>query len=362
LATPALEPDVQPAKAKPAGRQGLHYRFILATYRIFAIVALYAVLVGVIAYAFVMGFYAVNASWAAPVILSATDEKSLDFRAKLITSQQAIEDLKLDAAKMESGLKEMRSHRDSLLALEPQIDDAIQRERAHDRADAPALSALDRQKIADDAQTGQVLAALDGMQANIQKDLASGLITKADAASQMAAINQTATSYTDSRIAQVLLTDTVLDKTTIGAATLEALERQAELRAEAAQLDVAIQVAEKELTEDNRQIVRLHDAIATAKLSPYYLDATGQSFLYFAFVPYDNQASAQTGSPIYDCYLNMIFCRQVGTVSSRFPGEEEIQHPIFKTQIRGFLIQMNLHHAESAKSKTVFLGAKPLLF
>jgi hypothetical protein len=361
LATPTLEPEVKPVK-KAAARQPLHYRFILATYRIFAIAALYAVLIGVIAYAFVMGFYAVNTTWAAPVILTATDEKSLDFREKLITSQQTIEDLKVDAAKMDSGLKEMRSHRDALLALEPEIASAIEREREHNRVDAPELTALDRQKLADDAQTKQVLAQLDGMQANIQKDLASGLITKADAASQLAALNQTATSYTDSRIAQVLLTDTVLDKTTLGSTTLEALEKQAELRSEAAQLDVAIQVADKELTDDNRQIARLHDAIVTAKQSPYYLNATGQNLLNFAFVPYDNQASAAPGSPIYDCYLNMIFCRNVGTVVTRFPGEEQALHPIFKTQIRGFLIQMDLHHPESAKSKTVFLGRKPLLF
>ena len=146
------------------------------------------------------------------------------------------------------------------------------------------------------------------------------------------------------------------------ASTLDALEKEAELRSEAAQLDVAIQVAEKELTEDNRQIARLHDAIVTAKQSPYYLSATGQPLLNFAFVPYDNQASATPGSPVYDCYLNMILCRKVGVVVQRFPGEEQILHPIFKNQIRGFLIQMNLSHEESAKSKTVFLGGKPLFF
>jgi hypothetical protein len=354
------QPEVKPAK-RAASKQPLHYRFILATYRIFAIAALYAVLIGVIAYAFVMGFYAVNSSWAAPIILSATDEKSLDFREKLITSQQTIEDLKVDAAKMDAGLREMHSHRDALTALEPEIQKAIVLERAHDRADGAPLAALDRQKLADNAQTRQVLAQLNSMQADVQKDLAAGLITKADAASQMAALNQTATSYTDSRIAELLLTDTVVDKTTLGS-TLDALEKEAELRSEAAQLDVAIQVSEKELAEDNLQITRLHDAIVTAKLSPYYLNATGQNFLNFAFVPYDNQASAAIGSPIYDCYLNMIFCRNVGTVVARFPGEEQVLHPIFKTQIRGFLIQMNLHHPESAKSRTVFLGGKPLLF
>lgn len=361
MATSALEPDVKPAK-KAAGKQPLHYRFILATYRIFAIAALYAVLIGVIAYAFVMGFYAVNTSWAAPVILSATDEKSLDFREKLITSQQTIEDLKVDAAKMDNGLREMRAHRGALLALEPEIRNAIDRERVHDRVDGPQLAALDRQKLADNTQTQQVLAQLKDMQANIQKDLAAGLITKADAASQLAALNQTASSYTDSRISEVLLTDTVLDKTNLGNTTLEALEKQAELRSEAAQLDVEIEVAEKELSEDTRQIARLHDAIVTAKQSPYYLNASGQSQLNFAFVPYDNQASATPGSAIYDCWLNMILCRKVGTVLGRFPGEEQAIHPIFKTQIRGFFIRMNLNREESAKSKTVFLGRKPLLF
>lgn len=244
MATPTLESDPKPIP-KASGRQSLHYRFILATYRIFAIAALYAVLVGVAAYAFILGFYAISSSWAAPVILSATDEKSLDFREKLITSQQTIEDLKVDAAKMKQGLREMHAHRTALLVLEPQIQTAIARESAHDRSDGPQLASLDRDKLADNVRTQQVLAQLKGMQTNIEKDLAAGLITKADAASQLAALNQTATSYTDSRISEVLLTDTLLDKTNLGSTTLESLEKQAELRSEVAQLDVAIQVAEK---------------------------------------------------------------------------------------------------------------------
>ena len=103
-------------------------------------------------------------------------------------------------------------------------------------------------------------------------------------------------------------------------------------------------------------------AITTAKQSPYYLNATGHETLYFAFVPYTNQSSAVAGSPIYDCYLNMIACRKVGTVNQVFAGEEDATHPIFKTAIRGFLIEMELDHKDSAKSQTVFLGRKPLLF
>jgi hypothetical protein len=366
LATPPAnsapaETKKSPARPAAAG-QSLHYKLVITLYRIFAITMLYSVLAGILAYAFVMGFYAINSSWAAPVILSASDEKSLAFRAQLVTSQQTIEDVKVDAQKMQSGIAEMSKHRAALLALEPELNDAIARERVHDRATGPQLAALDSEKKADNSKTQSVLAQLKQVESDINKDLAAGLITKGDAATQLSTLNQAESSYTDSKIAEVLLTDNVLHKTTTGTDSLDVLEKQAELRSEAAQLDVAINVAQKELQEDNRQIDRLREAIATAKQSPYYLNASGGQTLYFAFVPYDNRASAVAGSAIYDCYLNMIVCRKVGEVKQIFTGEQEATHPIFKTQIRGFLMQMNLNHDESAKSRTVFLGRKPIFF
>ncbi|HEY6542842.1 MAG TPA: hypothetical protein VIZ18_18000, partial [Ktedonobacteraceae bacterium] len=269
MATQAVDPIPVPHK-KSAARQPLHYRLIISLYRIFAIVVLYLVLIGVISYAFVMGFYAINSSWAAPVILSAQDEKSLDFRQKLVTSQQTIEDLRVDTGKLKNGLKEMQDHRAALLQLEPQLQQAIVRERAHDRSEGPTLESLDEQKQKDNAATQKVLDQLKDVESNIKKDLAAGLITKVDAATQLAALNQTAGAYTDSRIAEVMLTDSVLDKTTIGTTNLDVLEKQSELRSEATQLDVAIQVAEKQLQEETRQIDRLHEAIVTAKQNPYY--------------------------------------------------------------------------------------------
>lgn len=363
MSPPAIPAGVRTAPETTAAKlQSLHYKLVIALYRVFAIAVLYLVLLGIVVYAFVMGFYAVSTSWAAPVILSAADEKSLDFREKLVTSQQTIEDLKVDSRKLDSGLDEMKKHRAALLALEPQLQSAITREQAHNRTAGPELSTLDKQKLADNASTQKVLAQLKQVESNINKDLTAGLITQGDAATQMAALNQAKDAYTDSQIAEILLTDSVLDKNTVGIGSLNVLVKQAELRSEVAQLDIAINVAEKQLHEETQQISRLHDAIVTAKQSPYYLNAAGGQTLYFAFVPYDDQADAVAGRPIYDCYLNMILCRKAGTVKQIFPGEEQLLHPIFKTQIRGFLIQMNLDHADSAKSKTVFLGGKPLLF
>jgi hypothetical protein len=361
LGTPPV--DSAPAATKKSqGKQALHYKFVIAVYRIFAITALYLVLAGIIAYAFVMGFYAVNSSWAAPIILTAADEKSLDFREKLVTSQQTLEDLRVDTNKLQSGVEEMTKHRAALLALEPQLQAAIQREQAHNRATGPKLADLDVQKQADNAKTQNVLQELNQVEANVRKDLAAGLITKGDAATQLAALNQAQGAYTDSKIAEVLLTDSVLQKTSTGTDSLDVLDKQAELRSEAAQLDVAINVAQKQLHEESEQIDRLKAAITTAKQSPYYLISSGDDRLFFAFVPYDNRASAVVGAKVYDCYLNMILCHEVGTVKQKFAGEEDATHPIYKTIVRGFLIQLELEHARPAKSKTLFLGRKPLPF
>ena len=80
----------------------------------------------------------------------------------------------------------MTKHRAALLALEPELQEAIARERAHDRATGPQLAALDSQKQADNRKTNRCLRSFKEVEANIHKDLAAGLITKGDAAAQLA--------------------------------------------------------------------------------------------------------------------------------------------------------------------------------
>ena len=348
--------------AKPSVIQPMVYKSVVTVYRIFAIVTLYAVLAGVLAYGFVMGFYALNTSWAAPVILSPADDKSLDFTEKLVTSRQTLEDLNVDLKKLNDGVAEMNKHRAALEALEPELQSAIAREKEHNLATGPQLMELNKQKQADNLKTQAVLAQVKEVEAAIDKDLAAGLITKGDAATQRAALNQVQSSYTDSKIGAVLLTDNILEKTTTDTKTLDVLDKQAELISEIAQLDIAMAVAQKQISEETKQVNRLKEAISTAKQTPYYLSVSGATAVNFAFVPYDNQTSAAPGSVVYDCYLNMVLCRKVGTVKQVFAGEEHAIHPIFRTDIRGFMIQMQLDHPESAKSKTVFLNHKPLFF
>jgi hypothetical protein len=351
-----------PAETRASKLQPMMYKSVVTVYRIFAIVTLYVVLTGVLAYGFVMGFYALNTSWAAPVILSPADDKSLDFTEKLVTSKQTLEELRVDQKRLEGGIAEMKRHKAALLALEPELQAAIAREKKHNQATGPQLLELDKQKQADILKTQAVMAQVKEVEATIDRDLAAGLITKGDAATQRAALNQAENSYTDSEIGELLLTDSVLEKTTTDTKSLDVLDKQAELVSEIAQLDIAISVAEKQIYEETRQVDRLKQALATAKQTPYYLSVSGESTVYFAFVPYDNQRNISAGTAVYDCFLNMVVCKKVGAVKQVFAGEEHATHPIFRTDIRGFLIQLQLDHPESAKSKTVFLNRKPLLF
>ena len=353
---------VKKSEARPPLIQPILYKSVVTVYRIFAILTLYVVLLGVVAYGFVMGFYALSTSWAAPVILSPADDKSLDFTEKLVTTRQTLEDLNVDMKKLQDGVGEMTKHRAALEALEPELQLAIAREQQHNRATGPQLLELDKQKQADNVKTQKVMAQVKEVEAAIDRDLAAGLITKGDAATQRAALNQVQNSYTDSKIGEILLTDNILEKTTTDTKTLDVLDKQAELISEIAQLDIAIGVAQKQLHEEAQQVDRLRAALATAKQTPYYPIVSGNTAVNFAFVPYDNQSSASIGAAVYDCYLNMVLCRKVGTVKQIFAGEEHAIHPIFRTDIRGFLIQMQLDHPESAKSKTVFLNRKPLFF
>jgi hypothetical protein len=351
-----------PASAKASVIQPMLYKSVVTVYRIFAIGTLYAVLFGVLAYGFVMGFYALNTSWAAPVILSPADDKSLDFTEKLVTSRQTLEDLNVDMKRLQEGVAEMNKHRAALVALEPELKAAITREKQHNLATGPPLLELDKQKQADNVKTQAVMAQVREVEATINKDLAAGLITKGDAATQRAALNQAESTYTDSKIGEILLTDSILEKTTTDTKSLDVLDKQAELISEIAQLDIAIGVAQKQIYEETKQINMLKQALTTAKSTPYYLSVSGGSAVNFAFVPYDNQSSVSVGTAVYDCYLNMVACKKVGTVKQIFAGEEHAIHPIFRTDIRGFLIQMQLERTESAKSKTVFLNRKPLFF
>jgi hypothetical protein len=333
--------------------------FVLTLYRVFAVVSLYAVLVCVLVFAMSMAFYAISDTWAAPVILSPADKDTLDLTGKLLVTKSTVDDLSLDVMKLQQTVNEARIHKAALEKIRPAIDTAIARENRHKSETGPVLVTLDEQKNSDNTQTQEMLGKMAEVNAMVDKELAAGLIDKTDAIQAKMVFVKSSGDLTDSKIATTLLKDNILDKTVSTTRYLETLDKKAELESEIATLGITIAAAEKQIATEQSQIEQFKAALNTAQQTPYWTAMQGGN-VDLALVPYDNQAAAMKGSPVYDCYLSFVFCHRVGTVKATFAGEQHGTHPIFRTDLRGFLVQLELTDRDSAKSRTLFLRSKPL--
>ena len=339
-----------------------YYSVTVSVYRTVAAIVLFGVLFGVAGYGFYQAFYVASTSWVAPVLVSPSNDRILEMTSALVTSQQALDTVTLDRNRLEQSLTEMFREKTELLGLDSQLSSALKRQKSNNMTAGTELVQMNAQKRDDITTSAKLSSEIEATSDQIEKDRQAGLITKGEAAQQRASIAQFHNSLTDSKVEEILLRDSVRSKTTTDIDTLQVLSKRADLKAAVAQLVINISIGMQQLSTDKSQIVAMGRAIAVVKESPFYLATQGNGKLGFAFVPYENQAQAKPGALVYDCYLNMMVCRVVGTVKHVFSDEQHVIHPIFKTDIRGFFVRLELDNSESIKSKTLFLGRKPLLF
>jgi hypothetical protein len=195
---------------------------------------------------------------------------------------------------------------------------------------------------------------------SIRKDLKAGLITKAAATASLAQLNQSRNDLTDSNIAAAELQGTILEKKTSVQTDIDSFSKQVDLRSKIATLDMEVTLAMEQVSTDQQQIERIKAAVSVATDSPYFASVSGGAPVYLAFVPYDNEKHIAVGEPIYDCYLNFIGCRYVGAIKHVYKNEEKVNNPIFRTEMRGFVVQLDLTDTSVIRSKTLFVGGKPL--
>jgi hypothetical protein len=333
----------------------------LPVYRLAAVLTLYGVLACVIGYAVTMGFYALNESWIAPVILSRTDDRSMELAQRIEQGTETLESTTLTRDHTLNMLNEMKEHRAALDRIKPELVEAIRRETEHNRATGARLVNLSARKHDDNTMMDTMLHEVSDAETSIRRELRAGLITRADAAIQLAQLRQTHNVHTDSEIQEVMMQDDILHNNTTDTRTLEILDKNAELESEIAQLDINIADANKQVETYDDQIHRLYDSISAARQAPYFLSTsvTPGGALQFAFVPYDNKDNAKVGASVYRCFIAMVGCHKVGSVAKIFVGEEHTMNPIFRTDMRGFFVQLELTEPQAAIDKTLFLDHKP---
>lgn len=338
------------------------HKFNLAVYRTFAFIGMYTILAIVLGYGFTFGFYSLSKTWIVPIRITPSNDKILAMRASVVTMAATLNTLSSNTEILIKQRVELTQQRVALLTLSQQLSSALSAEQGNNIASDTALQDLLKQKQDDISHTQSMLAEYEKMKTAIDHDLKLGLISQADAVQQETTLAQFKNSFTDSKVSQVMteLTRQKLMNTSV--ASVDVVSKQVALHTQIAQIDLQISQGDTSIKTNNMQVVEIQRALDISKSSPYYLASSGTRALSFAFVPYDNDSTVKQDVKVYDCYLSMVGCREVGSVQQVFGDEEKATNPFYKTDIRGFLIQLNLNRPESVKSKTLFIGRKPLLF
>jgi hypothetical protein len=229
------------------------------------------------------------------------------------------------------------------------------------REAAAELDALTSQKqvLADMFASQQRLAA------RAQRDFDAGLISRSELAHQQQALNEMKLAMLDNGRATVRgesaqeesnLAQQALARTD-APQTPELVNRQEQLirvDLEIVRLDSerrAKSAARDALAERIAQIDEMVEQIEERPL----FQALDKD-LELAFVPYSQLQGMTAGAEVYDCLWGVVFCRSVGTVSARVPGEVTQADP-WGSSTRGEYVVLDLKDHGAAHSKTLRIRA-----
>ncbi|NPT44088.1 hypothetical protein GNZ12_22825 [Paraburkholderia sp. 1N] len=343
---------------------------IISTYRLTMTSVLIIIVTGVLSYLSLMVFYALNRNWSAPIVLSPTQEKVLAYQPQVATLEATLLKNEVDLSTALQTYRvggEQIAETQSLIA---RFDAAARNESKGLSKTGADIRKVLQQKRADTIETEQAVSDVRPMLASLDSELASGLITRNDAISRRLTIQSSLNAVTDSRINEVTLgeqarlaSDAGKTLGMNGATSLEALQSlnsEAQLKIAQAQAIIGTETARRSVEQLRASVADGERVLEIARQSAYYQALTKP--VPVVFVQYDNLSYAKQGAPVYDCYLQVVLCRRVGTITRVFDAEEYARHPLFKTDIKGKFAGVNFDDKKSSESSVVFLGRKPLLF
>lgn len=345
-------------------------KLIVLAYRYLAILVLLAVLATAGGYAALVGFYTLNTSWAAPVIISQTNERILQLTSQVLQAQQTFTTLNAEAVALTQESEAILTQEQQLTALHRRTSAAVTQQQHLDTATWRRLAPLKDMKRVDGQRALQVAEDIRIAEASVAADLAAGLITQQDAARARASFSALRSASTDELVSAVTL-DRQVQELENSASTLsggqlnspkaiDLLASEVALNAQVVNLRLKRSQNAAAIANRQAQARQLGKVLDTLMASPYYRVSISAQAISYAFIPYENEAAALPGAPVYDCVAQVLFCRQVGSVKRVHRDEEIVKHPLFKLEMRGVLAELELTVPESAKSRVVFFGRAPL--
>jgi len=351
-------------------------KLLITIYRGLALIILSAVLLAAFLYFALLLFFAVNSTWGAPVILTKSSPRIAQMTSQVLQAEQLVEKLNIEIKTSQEELLLMQRQYDEMGQLAQRFEVSMEQQKKIDESMSKKLSQLSKEKSNADTLMAQAVRENRLLRQQLNKELQAGLITRqaaaqtkaqlaASEASLQAALSGgragTATmQYQATNLGNEVAT---LEGESSSTKALENLARLTQLHTERGQIEIKMNRAKRELAVKQQEMGKLQNLLKALAHSPYHRAATSAHQAHtFAFVPYENQHRVKTDTSVYACILKVVWCSKVGHVTAVTDDEERLRHPIFPSDVRGFLVDLELDTLGSAKEKVLFFGGKPLFF
>lgn len=340
---------------------------MLSGYRVIAFSVMVSAILAIAIYAFLLLFYFSSNSWSAPITLSPAQERVLAFQPQVANLDAALNKQRIELATAKATVTALTSQSEQLNHLVTRVNGAMKTEASQLAATSKAIDVVLSAKRIDLKDTERSITEAQSLLKQIDVEVLSKLITADQAAQRRVALQAALNASTDARAQAIMLGEqarqaSATSSTIRGGSSsligINAARQAVELRAMAAQLEIQLVTATSTVEALTTSIAELERVLDVAKHSPYHRAL--RENVYVAFVPYDNLKNAKPNEKVYDCYLQVIACKEVGAIKQVYEAEEYARHPLFKTDLKGRLAEIEFTDVNAARSQVVFIGGKPL--
>jgi hypothetical protein len=347
----------------------------VSIYKTLGTVLLSLILVGLVSYLGLQTFFFVSHGWLTPTVVSPTDPEILQLNAQLAQQAAARDKLLADKRDLEARLEQAERVLGSEEDFQERFRVALGSERKARARSLRRLAALRREYQQAAGEIAESNRAYAGMERTRTEALYNAKLMEREqrltANHQLAQLAQTNLSLAEGSTELQTKLEAVkrelagFDASMAGKAeglTAEVLLLEREYTRSV--LEAARAKSEREHLKDslralNEAVGRYDALLATIRSSPW-LEAFEKG-LAVGFVPYDNLENAPAGTPLYQCALRLLWCREVGVVGHPLQGEVTVKHPVRQTLLRGVMVELQLQDERWAHEELLHLGRPPLL-
>jgi hypothetical protein len=368
---PPFRPNVSPINASLN-------KLLVSAYKLIGFGLLAIILLGIVSYVGVHGFYLVHRSWVVPTVISPNDPLVMDLRARIAHEDWMRHKVLTEKATLEVQLRKARRVAELEKTFQHHFRRAMKKDAAVRRASLQQLARVRAEQAQIEREMrGAIDALLVPARKKLRADYAAKLIDEEQMLRESYQLAQMAEARLLTGQSRVDLGERARQLELDVAAFESAARRFAQTdepvnydglalqREHESSLNQAlgaqdeVEALERGIDELDQSVIHYDEILNTLEESPM-LRAT-QAQLALAFVPYDNEDRVSEGAPVYACSLGVLFCRKVGRIQAYWEGEVKQPHPVYGRELRGQLAELVLDDPSFAKHDVLHVNRAPLL-